>query len=55
MVRPPIGLSWKLARTVSGIIMTERNATPAVKTRLYMKMTSAAFLRLGSFACSIFR
>ena len=31
---PPIGLSEKVLRTESGTIITAKNATPAVKTRL---------------------
>ena len=34
IARPPIGLSEKLLRTASGMIITAKNATPAVKIRL---------------------
>ena len=34
IARPPIGLSKKLLRTASGMIITAKNATPAVKMRL---------------------
>ena len=52
---PPIGLSKKLLRTESGIIITAKNATPAVKIRLYRKMTNPAFSRFRSLGCSISR
>ena len=34
IAKPPIGLSKKLWRTESGMIITAKNATPAVKIRL---------------------
>ena len=55
MVMPPSGLLKKFARTPSGMIITTKKAVPAVKMRLYTKITKPAFSRFFSFGYSISR